>query len=74
MISPEALPFDIKVHRYMLNSTQPRALKEISPDLRQDYPRYQGYGSLYYIAERREGGIGVALAMGEAMPATIYRA
>jgi hypothetical protein len=54
VISLEALPFDIKVHRYLLNSTQPRALKEISPELLQDYPRYKGYGSLYYIAERRE--------------------
>lgn len=48
------LPFDIKVHRYMVNSNRPQPLQSIPENLRNRYPQYQGYGERLYVAEQPE--------------------
>ena len=53
-IRPPALPFDIKVIRYMRNSNNPQPLANVPERLKQDYPRYEGFGSRLYVAEQRE--------------------
>ena len=54
LIQPETLPFDIKVHHYLLNSTQPQNLANVPEARRRNYPQYEGYGSRFYVAELRE--------------------
>lgn len=54
VISPEALPFDVKVIRYMRNSNNPRPLQTIPESVKKDYPQYEGYGERLYVAEQRE--------------------
>ncbi len=54
IIRQEALPFDIQVNHYLLNSSQPRPLDGIPEAQRRDYPRYEGYGSRLYVGELRE--------------------
>jgi hypothetical protein len=54
VLAPDALPFRIKVHRYMVNSSYPQPLNNILVDQRSDYPRYAGHGSHIYIVEQRE--------------------
>ncbi|WP_372845658.1 cytochrome c biogenesis protein ResB [Pontiella sp.] len=54
LIQAEALPFDVKVLRYMVNSTQPQPLQNVPEGIRSGYPQYQGYGSRLYVAERGE--------------------
>ncbi len=54
MLQPDALLFDVKVHRYMVNSSRPQPLQSISESARAAYPRYEGYGSRLYVAEQRE--------------------
>jgi len=54
VISDENLPFDVKVHRFMENSTQPRPLDKVPEKMKADYPQYEGYGSRLYIGETRE--------------------
>jgi len=54
MIQSEGLPFNVQVHRYLVNSTQPRALESIPAAQRQGYPQYEGYGSRLYVGEQRE--------------------
>jgi len=53
-ISPGGLPFDIKVHRYMRNSNSPQPLQNVPPQVKADYPQYEGYGSRLYVGEQRE--------------------
>ncbi len=48
------LPFDIRINRYLLNSTQPQQLDSIPAARRESYPEYEGYGSRLYVAETRE--------------------
>ncbi|MEE9369283.1 MAG: cytochrome c biogenesis protein ResB [Pontiella sp.] len=54
VLRQEDLPFDIKVNRYMINSTQPRPLEGIPEKFRASYPKYEGYGSRLYVAEQPE--------------------
>ncbi|HSR87550.1 MAG TPA: cytochrome c biogenesis protein ResB, partial [Pontiella sp.] len=54
VLAPDALPFRIKVHRYMVNSSYPQPLNSISAEQRGDYPQYAGHGSHMYIIEQRE--------------------
>jgi hypothetical protein len=53
-IAHGALPFDVKVHRYMINSNRPQPLQSISDELRSRYPQYEGYGSRLYVGEQPE--------------------
>ncbi len=54
LISNENLPFDVKVHHFMENSTQPRPLENVPADFKANYPQYEGYGSRLYIGEARQ--------------------
>jgi hypothetical protein len=54
VLQPDGLPFKIKVHRYMVNSSYPRPLTGIPDAQLQDYPQYESYGSRLYVAEQRE--------------------
>jgi hypothetical protein len=54
VVQSEALPFEVKIHRYMINSNRPQPLQGISEGLRSSYPKYEGYGSRLYVAEQRE--------------------
>lgn len=54
VLKPEALPFDVKVHRYMVNSTRPQPLQSVPESIRSGYPQYEGYGDRLYVAEQRE--------------------
>ncbi len=54
LIKPEALPFDVKVHRYMENSSRPQPLQNVPPSVLDGYPQYEGYGARLYVAEQRE--------------------
>jgi hypothetical protein len=54
IVQPEGLPFSVKIHHFMVNSTQPRPLESIPPEQRQNYPQYNGYGSRLYVGEQRE--------------------
>ncbi len=54
LIQSQDLPFDIKVNRYMVNSTQPRPLQGMPEGPRSRYPQYEGYGSRLYVAEQPE--------------------
>jgi hypothetical protein len=54
VVSPEGLPFNIKVHRYMVNSNNPQPLQNVPEALRERYPAYAGYGERLYVAERPE--------------------
>jgi hypothetical protein len=53
-ISVDELPFDIKVHRYMVNSNRPQGLQSIPQQELANYPSYKGYGERLYVAEARE--------------------
>ena len=53
-IQPEGLPFDIRVNRFILNSTQPQPLSNIPEGLLTRYPQYEGYGSRLYVTEQSE--------------------
>jgi hypothetical protein len=54
LIEHEDLPFDIRVIRYMVNSSQPQGLQAIPEPQRSRYPQYEAYGSRLYVAERPE--------------------
>lgn len=54
LIQTEALPFDVRVIRFMTNSNQPQPLQAIPSTLRQRYPIYKGPGARWYVAEQRE--------------------
>lgn len=54
LIKSKELPFDIKVIRYMINSSQPRPLEGIPEAHLSDYPKYESYGSRLYMAEKSE--------------------
>lgn len=54
VVSDEHLPFDVKVHRFLANSTQPRPLDTVPEGMKAGYPQYEGYGSRLYIGEARE--------------------
>ncbi len=53
-IKARDLPFDIKINRYMVNSSQPRPLQGIPEALKENYPQYEGYGGRLYMAEMPE--------------------
>jgi hypothetical protein len=53
-VQPEELPFNVKVHRYMVNSNRPQPLQSIPEAHRAAYPSYEGYGSRLYVAEQPE--------------------
>ncbi|MBN2161471.1 MAG: cytochrome c biogenesis protein ResB [Pontiellaceae bacterium] len=61
VLHPAGQPFDIKVHRYMLNSNSPVPLDNVPAANRDRYPAYEGYGSRLYIAAKRS----VSGTMGE---------
>lgn len=54
VIENEALPFDVKVHRFMQNSTRPQPLEGVPAEFKVNYPQYDGFGSRLYVAETRE--------------------
>ncbi len=54
IVSPSDLPFDIRINRFMKNSSQPQALDKTPEMLRATYPEYEGYGSRLYVAEMPE--------------------
>lgn len=53
-IQPTGLAIDIRVNRFILNSTQPQPLGNIPPELLNRYPQYKGFGSRLYVAEQPE--------------------
>lgn len=53
-MAPGDLPFDILVHRYMVNSNRPQPMQGMPENLLKEYPRYEGYGSRLYVAEQPE--------------------
>jgi hypothetical protein len=54
VLQPDGLPFNIKVHRYMVNSSYPQPLRSIPEDQLRVYPQYAGHGSHIYVVEKRE--------------------
>jgi hypothetical protein len=54
LLKAEALPFDVRVHHYMKNSTWPQQLQTVPAAELEDYPAYSGYASRFYFAEQRE--------------------
>jgi hypothetical protein len=54
VVETDALPFDVKVHRFMHNSTRPQPLQNVPEQMKADYPQYDGFGSRLYVAETRE--------------------
>ena len=54
VLASDALPFEIKIHRHMVNSTYPRPLQSIPEAAKVSYPKYEGFGSRLYVAEERE--------------------
>ncbi|MDF7808730.1 cytochrome c biogenesis protein ResB [Pontiellaceae bacterium B12219] len=54
VVEADALPFDVKVHRFMHNSTRPQPLQNVPDQFKADYPQYEGFGSRLYVAETRE--------------------
>ncbi len=54
IISTGALPFDLKINRYLANSSQPQNLNQMPEQLRAGYPEYAGFGSRLFIDEVRE--------------------
>ncbi|HEY5652961.1 MAG TPA: cytochrome c biogenesis protein ResB [Pontiella sp.] len=54
IIKADALPFDVKIHRYIPNSNRPKPLGNVSEEQRAGYPEYQGYGSRLFVAEINE--------------------
>ena len=54
VLQPDGLPFSIKVHRYMVNSSYPQPLRNIPEDQLRVYPQYAGHGSHIYVVEKRE--------------------
>lgn len=54
ILQPAALPFDIKINRYMQNSSRPQPLQGIPETLLSRYPQYEDYGSRLYVAEQPE--------------------
>lgn len=56
LIHAEALPFDIRVNRFMANTNPPQPLENVSEPLRRAYPIYQSHGALLYVAEQPEAG------------------
>ncbi len=55
-IRAAALPFDIKVHAVLANSSRPHPIDTIPDGVRVDYPSYAGAGQWLYVAEVREAG------------------
>jgi hypothetical protein len=53
-VTPADLPFDVQVHRYMINSARPQQLQSMSEAIRNRYPSYEGYGARLYISEQSE--------------------
>ncbi|MDF7826883.1 cytochrome c biogenesis protein ResB [Pontiellaceae bacterium B12227] len=53
-IDADALPFIVKVHHYMENSTRPQPLQSVPDQFKANYPQYEGFGSRLYIGESRE--------------------
>jgi hypothetical protein len=58
VISKSELPFDIRVNRFMKNSSQPRPLEGIPAVMLSKYPAYEGYGSRLYVDEVGENTAG----------------
>ncbi|MEI6890732.1 MAG: cytochrome c biogenesis protein ResB [Pontiella sp.] len=54
VIEDDALPFVVKVHRFMQNSTRPQPLDSVPDALKMNYPQYDGFGSRLYVGESRE--------------------
>ena len=54
LVKPGDLPIDIKVNRFMVNSTYPKALDTLPESLRKRYPKYESFGSRLYVAEQSE--------------------
>ena len=54
ILDPEGLPFKVRVHHYMVNSSYPQPLTSIPEAQRGDYPQYAGLGSVLHVAEQRE--------------------
>ena len=67
-ISTTELPFDIKVHHFMRNSSFPVPLSSIPESQKEAYPEYAGVGSERYIVEQHEGS-GVDTDMRKDTPA-----
>ncbi len=51
-LRPEALPFNIRVIRFMPNASRPQPFDRIPAAQRGAYPRYSGPGARLYIAEQ----------------------
>lgn len=54
VISSEELAFDVKIHRYFVNSNRPQPLQSMPEHLQNQYPEYEGYGARLYVAEQPE--------------------
>ena len=54
IIKLDDIPFDIKVHTFMSNSTQPQPIKNIENFDQINYPSYESIGSEYFISASRE--------------------
>ena len=54
LIHSDALPFEVKVHRFMENSTRPQALESVSDTEKAAYPNYAGLGSHVYMVASPE--------------------
>jgi len=52
-IQLDGLPFDIRVNRYLSNSSFPQPLANVPEAQRASYPAYSGHGSQLYVAEQR---------------------
>ncbi len=59
LISRSDLPFDLRINRFIKESSRPQLLAAVPSALRENYPAYEGYGSTVYVAEASEsGGVG----------------
>ncbi|MBN2703973.1 MAG: cytochrome c biogenesis protein ResB [Pontiellaceae bacterium] len=64
LVALKKMPFDIKVHRYMPNSSRPMPLGQIDPSIIPEYPDYHGIGSEFFVVEcAREPGADPAPAV-----------
>lgn len=49
-ITHPELPFELRINRFMANSSQPRPLDTLPEELRANYPAYEGYGGRLHVA------------------------
>jgi hypothetical protein len=54
ILHPSALPFNVKILRFMPNSSRPQPLSKIPETLRSQYPQYRGQGAHLYVTEQPE--------------------